>query len=203
MTDVLSRPRLLGIVFLTLLLASVYLTYAIFTKKFVQYDEVRLQTSSVGLQLPQRADIKLLHTPYRGGADAARDVMGGQIDAALITTSTARGTLATGKTRMLAVTSATRVQAYADVPTIAERGFPGYDMDDWFGLFAAAGTPEGPIKRMEAAVAQAARDPALAAAVAPQGFVLVASSSQEFSQWLNSQRELLQKLIRDANISIG
>jgi tripartite-type tricarboxylate transporter receptor subunit TctC len=153
--------------------------------------------------LQQRADIKLLHTPYRGGADAARDVMGGQIDAALITTSTARGTLATGKTRMLAVTSATRVQAYADVPTIAERGFPGYDMDDWFGLFAAAGTPEGPIKRMEAAVAQAARDPALAAAVAPQGFVLVASSSQEFSQWLNNQRELLQKLIRDANISIG
>lgn len=153
--------------------------------------------------LQQRADIKLLHTPYRGGADAARDVMGGQIDSALITTSTARGTLASGKTRMLAVTSATRVQAYPDVPTIAERGFPGYDMDDWFGLFAAAGTPEAATKRLEAAVAQAARDPALAAALAPLGFVLVASSSQQFASWMNSQRELLQKLIRDAQITIG
>ncbi len=153
--------------------------------------------------LQQRADIKLLHTPYRGGADAARDVMGGQIDSALITTSTARGTLASGKTRMLAVTSAARVQAYPDVPTIAERGFPGYDMDDWFGLFAAAGTPEAPIRRLEAAVAQAAHDPALAAALAPQGFVLVASSSQQFASWMNNQRELLQKLIRDAQITIG
>lgn len=153
--------------------------------------------------LQQRANIRLLHTPYRGGVDAARDVMGGQIDSALITTSTARGTLATGKTRMLAVTSASRLAAYPDVPTIAERGFPGYDMDDWFGLFAAAGTPEEPLRRMQAAVAQAARDPGLAAAVAPQGTVLVANGSQEFAQWLGRQRELLQKLVRDANITIG
>jgi tripartite-type tricarboxylate transporter receptor subunit TctC len=153
--------------------------------------------------LQQRANIKLLHTPYRGGADAARDVMGGQIDSVLITTSTARSTLATGKARILAVTSAERLKTYPDVPTIAERGFPGYDMDDWFGLFAAAGTPEEPIKRMQAAVAKAAQDPALAAAVAPQGTVLVANSSKEFATWLGRQREVLQKLIRDAHITIG
>ncbi len=153
--------------------------------------------------LQQRANVRLLHTPYRGGADAARDVMGGQIDSALITTSTARGTLATGKTRMLAVTSAARLAAYPDIPTIAERGFPGYDMDDWFGLFAAAGTPEGPIHQMQAAVAQAAKDPALAAAIAPQGTVLVANGTAEFTTWLARQRELLQKLVRDANITIG
>jgi tripartite-type tricarboxylate transporter receptor subunit TctC len=152
--------------------------------------------------LQQRAKVQLLHTPYRGGADAARDVMGGQIDAALITTSTARGTLATGKTRMLAVTSAKRLSTYPDVPTIAERGFPGYDMDDWFGLFAAAGTPDGPIRRMQAAVVQAAKDPALAEAVAPQGTVLVANSTQDFNRWLGQQREVLQKLIRDNNISL-
>jgi tripartite-type tricarboxylate transporter receptor subunit TctC len=152
--------------------------------------------------LQPRAKVQLLHTPYRGGADAARDVMGGQIDAALITTSTARGTLATGKTRMLAVTSAKRLSTYPDVPTIAERGFPGYDMDDWFGLFAAAGTPDGPIRRMQAAVVQAAKDPALAEAVAPQGTVLVANSTQDFGRWLGQQREVLQKLIRDNNISL-
>jgi tripartite-type tricarboxylate transporter receptor subunit TctC len=153
--------------------------------------------------LQQRAGMRLIHTPYRGGADAARDLMGGQIDSALITTSTARGTLAGGKARMLAVTSASRSAAYPDVPTIAERGFPGYDMDDWFGLFAAAGTPDTPMRRMEAAVAQAARDPGLAAAMAPLGTVLVASSSQEFGAWIARQREVLEKLIRDAQITIS
>lgn len=151
--------------------------------------------------LQQRAGLKLVHTPYRGGADAARDLMGGQIDAALITTSTARGTLS--RARMLAVTSAGRNSAYPDVPTIAERGFPGYDMDDWFGLFAAAGTPEEPMKRMQAAIAKVTRDPALAAQMAPLGMVPVGNSTQEFTAWLASQRELLQKLVRDANISLG
>jgi len=151
--------------------------------------------------LQQRAGIKLVHTPYRGGADAARDLMGGQIDAALITTSTARGTLS--RARMLAVTSAARNAAYPDVPTIAERGFPGYDMDDWFGLFAASGTPEEPMKRMQAVVEKVTRDPALAAVMAPLGMVPVGNSTQEFTAWLARQRELLQKLVRDANITLG
>ena len=153
--------------------------------------------------LQQRAGVQLLHTPYRGGADAARDVMGGQIDAALITTSTARGTLASGKTRILAVTSASRLQAYPDVPTIAERGMPGYDMDDWFGVFAPTGTPEAVVHRMHAAVTKAAQDPALAASLAPLGMVVVANSRQDFSKWLGTQRELLQKLIKDNHITIG
>ena len=151
--------------------------------------------------LQQRAGIKLVHTPYRGGADAARDIMGGQIDSALITTSTARGTLQ--RTRMLAVTSSTRNSAYPDVPTMAERGLPGYDMDDWFGLFAAAGTPEEPMRRMQAAIAKVTRDPALATAMAPLGMVPVGNSTQEFTAWLGQQRELLQKLVRDANITLG
>lgn len=153
--------------------------------------------------LEQRAGIKLIHTPYKGGADASRDLMGGQIDAALITTSTARATLASGKARMLAVTSSTRNAAYPDVPTIAERGFPGYDMDDWFGLFAAAGTPEGPMRRMQSAIAQAARETALAQATAPLGMVLVGNGTTEFAGWLGQQREILQKLIRDARITLG
>lgn len=151
--------------------------------------------------LQQRAGIKLVHTPYRGGADAARDLMGGQIDAALITTSTARGTLQ--RARMLAVTSSTRNGAYPDIPTMAERGLPGYDMDDWFGLFAAAGTPDEPMRRMQAAIAKVTRDPALAATMAPLGMVPVGNGTAEFAAWLGQQRELLQKLVRDANITLG
>ena len=59
MRRLLSNPRLLGVVFLCLLLGGVYLTYGIFTKKFAEYDEVKLQTSKIGLQLPTRADVKI------------------------------------------------------------------------------------------------------------------------------------------------
>jgi tripartite-type tricarboxylate transporter receptor subunit TctC len=153
--------------------------------------------------LQQRAGIRFIHTPYRGGADAARDIMGGQIDSAVITTSTARGPFLAGKIRLLAVTSSARSATYPDVPTIAERGFPGYDMDDWFGLFAASGIPTAIVPRLQAAVAQAARDPGLLASMASLGTVPVASTPQEFSAWLTQQRELLEKLIRDANITVS
>lgn len=153
--------------------------------------------------LQQRADLKLLHVPYRGGADVARDIMGGQIDSAVLTTSTARSPVQAGKMRILAVTSAARNPNYPDIPTIAEKGLPGYDMDDWFGLFAATGTPAPIISRMQAVVAQALRDPALLATMAPLGVVAVGNSSNEFSAWLNTQRATLQKLIRDANITIS
>jgi tripartite-type tricarboxylate transporter receptor subunit TctC len=88
------------------------------------------------------------------------------------------------------------------VPTLAERGLPGYDMDDWFGLFAAAGTPDEPMRRMQAAIAKVTSDPAFAATVAPLGMVPVGNSTADFTTWLNTQRELLQKLVRDANISV-
>lgn len=153
--------------------------------------------------LQQRAGIKLIHTPYRGGADASRDLIGGQIDSALITTSTARGAVATGKARILALTSAARSSAYPDVPTLAERGFPKYDMDDWFGLFAAAGTPPAIIGRLQQAVAQAARDPAMSATLTPLGASTVASTPQEFAAWLTQQREVLDKVIRDAGITLS
>ena len=129
--------------------------------------------------------------------------MGGQIDAALITVSTASGAVKDGRTRMLAVTSATRTSAFPDVPTVSERGFAGYDMDDWFGLFAATGTPVEAMRRMQMAMAEAVKDPELKKLVAPLGLELVGNSSEEFSAWLNQQRPLLHKLIKDNNITTG
>ena len=153
--------------------------------------------------LQERANIQLIHTPYRGGADAARDIMGGQIDSILITASSARGPYRAGKARLLAVTSSTRSSVYPDVPTLAESGLPGYDMDDWFGLFAATGTPEAILPRMQEAIVRAARSPVLISSMEQAGQVPVANSTKDFTIWLNQQRELLQKLIRTAKITVG
>jgi tripartite-type tricarboxylate transporter receptor subunit TctC len=94
-----------------------------------------------GAQFQRLAGIRLVHAPYRGGADAARDIAAGVVDAVVITTSSIRPPVQAGRARILAVTSARRAAAYPDVPTLAERGFPGFDMNDWNGLFAAAGAP--------------------------------------------------------------
>jgi tripartite-type tricarboxylate transporter receptor subunit TctC len=151
--------------------------------------------------LQRRGDFRVIHTPYRGGPDAVRDLMGGQIDSVFLTTSTIRPALQGGKARVLAVSSAQRLALFPDVPAIAER-FPGYDMDDWNGLFAAAGTPQAIIMRANAAVGQALRDPAIVAKMEPTGTVLAPTTVAEFAAWLTKQRDTMERIIRDANITL-
>jgi tripartite-type tricarboxylate transporter receptor subunit TctC len=153
--------------------------------------------------LKRRANLDIIHTPYRGGPDATRDIMGGQIDSVLLTTSTILPALQTNKARILAVTSAQRLALYPDVPTIAERGFPGYDMDDWNGLFVGANAPSAHLGRLHAAIGQACRDPELVAKMQPRGTILVSPSQAEFRTWLATQREVVEKVIRDANITLS
>ncbi len=151
----------------------------------------------------QVAGIELIHTPYRGGADAVRDLMGGQIDSTLLTLSTAISAVQSGRARILGLTSLERTKSYPDIPTIAEQGYPGFDMDDWFGFFAPKGTPTEAIQALQIATAKAATDPAVIKTIDSRGMVLVANTPAQFSTWLETQRTALENLIRTANISIG
>ena len=153
--------------------------------------------------LEQRAGIRLLHSPYRGGADAARDIMGGQIDSMILTSSSARAPIETGRARPLALTGVERLPTLPNTPTLAESGFPGFDMDDWNGLFAPSGTSEEVIMRMQAAVAQAARAPDLLARMAPLGTLLGGQSTEVFANWVENQREVVARVIREASITLG
>jgi tripartite-type tricarboxylate transporter receptor subunit TctC len=156
-----------------------------------------------GEELQRRADIKLIHVGYRGGADAARDIGAGAIDSVIITTSSIRPPLAAGQARLLAVTSLKRAPTFPDVPTIAESGYPGYNMIDWNGLFAASGTPLELIARMQAACAEAIKDSKVRERLDPAGAVLVADTPAAFKAWLEGQRTLLGTLITDAHIKLG
>jgi tripartite-type tricarboxylate transporter receptor subunit TctC len=156
-----------------------------------------------GEELQRRAGIKLIHVGYRGGADAARDIGAGAIDSVIITTSSIRPPLAAGQARVLAVTSLKRAPTFPDVPTIAEQGYPGYNMIDWNGLFAANGTPLELIARMQAACAEAIKDSKVRERLDPAGAVLVADTPAAFKAWLEGQRTLLGTLISDAHIKLG
>jgi tripartite-type tricarboxylate transporter receptor subunit TctC len=153
--------------------------------------------------LEHRAGIRLLHSPYRGGADAARDIMAGVIDAVLITTSSVRPPVASGKARVLAVTSLERVPSIPEVPTLAESGFPGFDLNDWNGLFAAAGTPRPIVERMAAVMANSAKAAAVRARMDPAGAIMIGNTPDQFTAWLAAQRSQAVELIRTANITLG
>ena len=121
----------------------------------------------------------------------------------IITTSSIRPPLAANRVRLLAVTSLKRVALFPDVPTVAEAGYPGYDMIDWNGLFAASGTPAELVARMQVACAEAIRDARVRERMDAAGAVLVADKPAEFRAWLEAQRALLGKLIVDGNIKLG
>lgn len=183
--------------------------------EFLAYVKAHPNTVSVGTPpaagmahlalaaLEQKAGIRLVHAPYRGGADAARDIMSGSIDAVLITTNSVRPPVSSGKARVLAVTSLERIPTLPDVPTIAESGFPGYDMNDWNGIFAATGTPQGAITRIAAAAAVSARAPAVRARMDPAGAIMVGSSPEAFANWMDSQRRTAVEVVRSAGITLG
>jgi len=153
--------------------------------------------------LEQRAGLRFVHAAYRGGADAQRDIMSGVIDSMILTSSTARPPIESGRARPLALTGAERLATLPGVPTLAESGFPGFDMDDWNGLFAPTGTPEPVLVKLQSAVAQACRDPGVLARMAPLGTVLVGQSTPDFTRWLDNQREVVARVIREANITLG
>ncbi len=155
-----------------------------------------------GAHIQNKLGFKLNHAPYRLATEAVRDVGGGQIDLVILTTSTIQPALQANKVRILAVTSAKRVPTMPDVPTLAETVLPGFDMDDWVGLFAQTGVPVEIIKQMQVAVADASKDPDVIARLAPLGTNLVAEPTEVFAAFLDAQRALLTQLIKDTGITL-
>lgn len=105
-----------------------------------------------GAMFASRADIRVTHVPYRGAAPALQDLLGGQIQYMFLDMSSAFSLIQTGKLRALAVAPARRFQGLPDVPTVAEQGYPGFDIRAWYGLLVRSGTPQATIDRLHAEV---------------------------------------------------
>ncbi|MSP74878.1 MAG: tripartite tricarboxylate transporter substrate binding protein [Rhodospirillaceae bacterium] len=107
------------------------------------------------------AGIRMTHVPYRGEAPAIIDLLAGQLPAMFANLSAVTGHLKSGTLRGLAVTSRNRAPGYPDLPTIAESGLPGFEVETWFGLTAAAATPREIVQRLNAEVLKALAAPDL------------------------------------------
>lgn len=103
----------------------------------------------------------MLHVPYRGSAPAVSDLLGGQVESMFDNTPSALPHVQGGRLRAIAITSATRSPLLPDVPTIAESGYPGFDVQSWFGLAAPAGTPKAVVDKLNGELNQALATPEL------------------------------------------
>ena len=102
-----------------------------------------------------RSGANMLHVPYKGSAPAVTDLMGGQVQSMFDNTPSALPHVKSGKLRAIAVTSAQRMPLLPDVPTVAESGYPGFDVQSWFAISAPAGTPRPVVDRLNAALNKA------------------------------------------------
>ncbi|MFM9899752.1 MAG: Bug family tripartite tricarboxylate transporter substrate binding protein [Polaromonas sp.] len=143
----------------------------------------------------------ILHVPYRGGGPAVADLLAGHVQLSFMTVLEASGHIKAGKLRALAVTGDKRVSALPDVPTLGEGVLPGFNAISWLGLLAPAGTPPAIVDKIAADVRSILADEAVKARFVSLGGVPRATTPQEFTQLIATDKRRYAKIIRDRKIS--
>jgi tripartite-type tricarboxylate transporter receptor subunit TctC len=146
------------------------------------------------------AKVELQHVPYRGGAPLMQDVLGGQVPVAFADTTLTLPLLSSGRVRPIAVLSSRRAASLPDVPTAAEAGLPGLEVDTWYGLLAPSGVPQSVVTTLASAVLEAARETSFIELLRGQGAEALAVGPEDFATLLDRDFERWLPIIRDANI---
>lgn len=146
------------------------------------------------------AGIKLSHVPYRGGAQALTDVIGGQVPLVALNALEVLPHAKSGKLRVVAVLSAGRSSVLPDVPTIAESGYPGFEASVWYGLIAPAATPKAIVTQLNAATQKALQSAEVRDRLTSAGGEVAPGTPEAFGAYLRAERLRYDKLIREAQI---
>jgi tripartite-type tricarboxylate transporter receptor subunit TctC len=144
---------------------------------------------------------QLTHVPYKGSAAALADLLGGQLSFMFDTVITSVPQIRAGKLRAFAVSSAKRASALPDVPTMQEAGIAGFDISQWQGILAPAGTPRPVVERLNAEIVRALHAPDVSERLVTQGGnEIVTGTPEQFSALIRSDLRLYARLIKDAKI---
>ena len=146
------------------------------------------------------ANVKFLHVPYRGAAQALTDLIGGQVDGMFADAPVLMPQIDGGKIKPLGAAAGTRNPRLPNVPTLAEQGLPDTTADNWYGLLAPAHTPPAIIARLNNVLTAALNDPAINAKLVESGAVPAPTTPAEFSAFLRSELARWGKIVRDKEI---
>ena len=148
------------------------------------------------------AGLAVVHIPYRGGAQAMTDLVGGQIDMMIEVMPSAATQARAGRIKPLAVSTAKRAPGWPDVQTMAESGLRGFDVSAWDAIVVPAGTPRPIIDRLNAAIRTALADPELRAQLATRGTEVAPSTPEELTQHITSNLKLWGDAVKRSGASV-
>ncbi len=146
------------------------------------------------------AGIDVIHVPYKGGGPALSEVIAGQVQALFSIALAALPQVKAGKVRALAVTSARRSALAPELPTVAESGFPGFEVVGWFGWVAPAATPKAIVDRLNREIVRILKLPEMRERLQGLGADPVGNTPQAFAAFIRSEHAKWARVIREANI---
>jgi len=148
------------------------------------------------------ADLDVLHVPYKGTSPALTDTVGGQVQLIFGTVASTLPHVNSGKLTALAVTTANRLPALPNVPTVAESGYPGFDVLVWHGLIGPKGIPAPIVNKINQAIRESLGDEQTAAQFASDGLTARPDTPEQFATLISDEVKRWGKLIKDRNITL-
>jgi len=149
------------------------------------------------------AGVQMQHVPYKGGAPAMIDLIGGNVQLIFATVSTALTHMKAGKIRPLAVTFAKRVEQFADLPTVAEAGVPGFAVDNWYGFLAPRGAPRPVIVKLHREINRILELPDVTERLQGLGiFSFLAPTPEAFGDYIKAEIRKYAKVVQDSGVRV-
>jgi tripartite-type tricarboxylate transporter receptor subunit TctC len=142
------------------------------------------------------AGVEMTHVPYKGAAPAMQDLIAGRVQLMFDNFASANAQVKAGKVKALAVTTAKRSSLAPDLPTIAESGLPGFDINTWFGIFVPARTPKDIVERLHAEFTRALAMPDIREKITNLGAEAVGNTPEEFAAYIKAEGEKYARVIK-------
>ncbi|MGJ7491527.1 Bug family tripartite tricarboxylate transporter substrate binding protein [Variovorax sp. ZT4R33] len=150
----------------------------------------------------KQSGVQFIHVPYKGAGPAMTDLLGNQVDIYFSSLTAALPLVQAGKLKALAVTSAARVAALPNVPTLVESGYPKFDYYVFYGVVAPARTPATVVQTLNREFGRALQTAALQKALAERGIFAQPGSSEEFGKFLSKERVKWQRIVRESGATV-
>ena len=182
-------------------------------KEFIEYSKAQpsgldYATSGPGTSTHLAAEMfktmtgaKLVHVPFKGNAEVLNALLGGHVKVHFALTASTLQHVRSGALRVLAVTTEKRLPDLPDVPTVAELGYPGYEISSWQGVFAPAGTPKDIVSRLNGEIVAMLRTPEVQERIKREGAVPIGSSPEQWSERFRSEVAKWAKVAQSAGLS--
>lgn len=155
-----------------------------------------------GEMFQSAAGIQIIHVPFKGGAPAVAALLAGQVNMVFETSVTLVPHVNAGKLRALAVASAKRIEVLPNVPTLAEAGYPGIVAENWYGLFAPAGTPRDVLARLYSEVENGIRSAGVREKLAAQGAEIREYTPEQSDAFIKAEMAKWAKVVKDSGAKI-